>query len=137
METLMSRITGKMKLDTLIALILGVFFLLVLLVISSINRDPSSAAERIWLTVLALAAASWGAAFSGFLIVKLELDLSGGTRLFIEAAGALAVFVIVFFFPQPRIHQMNPSQPSRQQQAPPQPRQPPRYPLAQRRRVKR
>lgn len=69
-------------------IIVGTVFLVALLIISLIVKCPTSAQDRIFTTILALAAAAFSAAIPGFINVKY--------REMITASGALAVFVIVF-----------------------------------------
>jgi hypothetical protein len=56
--------------------------------------DPTEFQQRVFIGTLAVAIAGIGSEIPGFLNVKLSL----GTRLTITAAGALAIFVLVYFF---------------------------------------
>jgi len=72
------------------AVLFGVLFIGVLLVMAVAIRCPTPFQYTVFRIVLALAAAGAAAMIPGFL----KVDLSTGIR----AGGALAVFVIVFFF---------------------------------------
>lgn len=69
-------------------IIVGTIFLVILLGLAVLIECPTQAQNRIFTTVLALAAASYAATIPGFL--KVDLDKK------IVAGGALAVFVMVF-----------------------------------------
>lgn len=69
-------------------IIVGTIFLVALLIIGIIIECPTNSQNRIFTTILALAAASFSATIPGFINVKY--------RELITASGALAVFVIIF-----------------------------------------
>ncbi|EAS76023.1 hypothetical protein V12G01_14514 [Vibrio alginolyticus 12G01] len=76
--------------QTVLSFIFGVVFVIVLLAIAFIEPDPSSFQYNIFRVVLALAAAGVVAVLPGFIEVKFGKWL--------RATGALAVFVIVYFY---------------------------------------
>ena len=78
----------------LFAFAFGVIFIVFLLVAIIFIPNPSPAQETIFRIVIALAAAGVGAMIPGVL----DLDLKFWTQLAIRAGGALAIFVIVFFY---------------------------------------
>jgi hypothetical protein len=77
--------------DKLLAFIFGVVFISVLLVIAIFIPNPSGFSYTVFRIVLALAAAGVGAVIPGFLNVEY--------RNIVRAGGAIALFVIVYFFP--------------------------------------
>jgi hypothetical protein len=78
------------KLQTILSYCFGVSFVIAMLVISFVQPNPSSFQYTIFRTVLALAGAGTVAVFPGFIEVKFGNWLRAG--------GALAVFVILYFF---------------------------------------
>lgn len=78
------------KLQTIFSFIFGVLFVIVLLVIAFVQPQPSSFQYSVFKTVLALAGAGTVAVFPGFIEVKLGNWLRAG--------GALAVFVVLYFW---------------------------------------
>jgi hypothetical protein len=78
----------------LLAFAFGVIFITFLLIAIIFIPNPSAAQETIFRIVIALAAAGVGAMIPGVL----DLDLKFWTQLAIRAGGALAIFVIVFFY---------------------------------------
>jgi len=72
----------------------GAAFLAALLVLVILIPAPSPQQFEIFRIVIAVAVAGIAAAIPGFL----ELRLSRGTSLGLRAGGALAVFVIVYFY---------------------------------------
>lgn len=80
-------VVGKITVETLLAFAFGVIFVLLLLFL-----QPKPGQEGIFRTVLALAAAGIGAVIPGML----NINAKSGTRFTIRAAGAMAVFVIVY-----------------------------------------
>ncbi len=71
--------------------IAGTLFLVALLIIVLVVECPTPAQERIFLVILALAAAAFAATIPGFITVEIKHPIA------VSAGGALAVFVIVFF----------------------------------------
>ncbi len=71
----------------------GVIFISVILVITVIEPDPSSTQYAIYKTILALAAAGVGGILAGTIHVK-----GAVLKWTIKAGGAIALFVIVYFF---------------------------------------
>jgi hypothetical protein len=74
--------------------ILGVIFLVTCIVLAIVFREPSVFQKRVFVGALAIGLAGLGAEIPGFLNVDMKL----GTKLSITAAGALAIFVLVYFF---------------------------------------
>ena len=77
----------------------GVIFVVTLLVLAIALPKPTSFQYTVFRIVLALAAAGVAAMMPGFIHVKLESTVG----LLLRAGGALAVFVIVFFFNPARL----------------------------------
>ncbi len=77
-----------------IAFVFGVAFVCVLIVLAAKFPHPTPFQYNVFRITLSLAAAGVGAMIPGFIIV----DLNPTTGILIRAGGALAVFVIVFFF---------------------------------------
>ena len=76
--------------QTLLSFFFGVIFIIVLIAIAFIEPEPSSFQYNIFRVVLSLAAAGVVAVLPGFIEVKLGKWL--------RATGALAVFVVVYFY---------------------------------------
>jgi hypothetical protein len=74
--------------------LLGVVFLVISIVLAVVFSNPTDYQRRVFVGALAVAIAGIGTEIPGFLNVKLSL----GTKLTITAAGALAIFVLVYFF---------------------------------------
>ncbi|MBK67891.1 MAG: hypothetical protein CMP22_07140 [Rickettsiales bacterium] len=72
----------------------GVTFIVVLLVIALFITDPTETQHATFKTILALSAAGIGGIFTGFIHVEGKIN-----EFTIRAGGALALFVIVYFFP--------------------------------------
>ena len=78
----------------LFAFAFGVIFIAFLLIAVIFIPNPTPAQETIFRIVMALAAAGVGAMIPGVL----DLKMTFWTQLVIRAGGALAIFVIVFFY---------------------------------------
>lgn len=78
--------------DVLLSITLGSAGLIAMLIIAAIYPNPSDFQQRIYVVFLALSAAAFAAAIPGMLQVALSL-----TGIVLRAAGALAVFVLVYF----------------------------------------
>lgn len=93
----------------IIAFIFGVTFIVTLIVLAIAFPKPTSFQYGTFRIILALAAAGVAAMIPGF--ISLEVNPTVG--LLIRAGGALAVFVIVFFFnpAQRAVQDSEPSQP--------------------------
>jgi hypothetical protein len=85
---------SEQRLSTILAFCFGVVFLAALLAIVIIFPNPTDRQFEIIRTVLALAAGGVAAAIPGLL----NLQLGTGSKLAIRAGGAIAVFVIVYFY---------------------------------------
>jgi hypothetical protein len=79
---------------TLMAFGSALIFIATILTLVVLIKNPSALQAHIFLAVLALAAGGFSSALPGLLNVKMRLS----KRLVIGATGALAVFVIVYFF---------------------------------------
>lgn len=79
-----------MQRDKLLSFIFGVGFMIVMLVIAFVKPDPSQFQYSVFRTVLALAGAGIGAVIPGFLQVSV--------KSWIRAGGAIAIFVLVYFW---------------------------------------
>jgi hypothetical protein len=79
-----------MQRDKLLSFIFGVGFMIVMLVIAFVKPDPSQFQYSVFRTVLALAGAGIGAVIPGFLQVSV--------KSWIRAGGAIAIFILVYFW---------------------------------------
>jgi hypothetical protein len=84
----------RMSAATILSFIFGAVFLAALLAIGIFVREPTPFLVTIAKIIAALAAAGVGAIIPGFL----NLKLSWGTDLVVRAGGAIALFVLVYFF---------------------------------------
>jgi hypothetical protein len=82
------------KLEVVLAFTFGVIFVAVLLVIALFVPDPTPQQFEIFRIVIAIAVAGIAAAVPGLL----RLTISQGSKLALQAGGALAVFVVVYFY---------------------------------------
>jgi VIT1/CCC1 family predicted Fe2+/Mn2+ transporter len=82
------------NLSMILAYSFGVVFLAAILIVILFFPHPTGPQWRVFSVILALAAGGVASAFSGMM----QLNLTLGKRLAIGATGALAVFVIVYFF---------------------------------------
>jgi hypothetical protein len=89
-------ITGRLTIDQLLAFVFGALFVLVLLAIAIVFPNPQGLLPTAFRIILALAAAGVGAVIPGLLNIRIQT----GNQLFIRAAGALALFVLVLFATQ-------------------------------------
>jgi hypothetical protein len=81
-------VVGKINLETLLVFVFGVICVLLLLFLR-----PSSGQEFTFRAVMSLAAAGIAAVIPGMLNIK----VTSGRQFAIRAAGAMAVFVIVYW----------------------------------------
>jgi hypothetical protein len=81
-----------------LAFIFGVVFVVVLLILALFIPNPSDFQYTVFRIVLALAAAGVAAMIPGFLQVTVST--------WIRAGGALAIFVIVYFYAPAALHQL-------------------------------
>lgn len=72
----------------------GVIFLVTLLILAIKFPTPTPFQYAVFRIVLALAAAGFAAMIPGFI----EINLKPGEETALRAGGALAVFVVVYFF---------------------------------------
>lgn len=80
---------------TISSFALGVVFLFTLLILSTVQENPSIQARQIQLVTLCLSAAGFASGIGGLLTVNLTSKKLGYA---IQATGAIAVFVITYFF---------------------------------------
>jgi hypothetical protein len=86
--------------QVVVAFIFGVSFFITLLVVAVKFPNPTPFQYSVFRIILSLAAAGVAAMIPGFI----NLELKTGAELFIRAGGAIAVFVVIFFFnPAPLI----------------------------------
>jgi hypothetical protein len=81
--------------DKILAFGFGFFFAIILLLIAKFDRDPTPLGILIYRVVLALVAAGIGAVIPGMIDVNVQPV--------IRAGGAIALFVIVFWFNPPNL----------------------------------
>lgn len=81
---------GSITINVLLSFVFGLIFITAMLVLAVAHPNPTPSTQKTFTTVLALAAAGIGAALPGFLHIR-HLP-------FIRAGGAIALFVIVYFF---------------------------------------
>ena len=89
-------VAGVSKWEKIASFIFGVIFVAVLLTITIFIPNPTPTQHATFQTVLSLAAAGVGGVLAGFLHVEGTIK-----NLTVRAAGALALFVMVFFFTPP------------------------------------
>jgi hypothetical protein len=82
------------KLELILAYVFGVIFTAALLGLMVFNPHPSLEQFEVFRIVIAVAVAGIAAMIPGLL----KLKLSQGSKLALQAGGALAVFVIVYFY---------------------------------------
>lgn len=85
-------ISGKISIEALLAFGFGVLFVLALLVIAVFIPNPTPSQEQVFRIVMSVAAAGFAAVIPGML----NISATGGRRFTLRAAGAMAVFVIVY-----------------------------------------
>lgn len=78
----------------IVAFVFGVAFVVALIVLAIKFPTPTPFQYSVFRIVLALAAAGVAAMIPGFI----NIEVSASTQLLIRAGGAIAVFVVVFFF---------------------------------------
>jgi hypothetical protein len=82
------------RLNTILAFVFGVIFIAAILALVVLIPNPTVTQWKVFCVVLALAAGGISTTISGML----KIDLTFTKRAVIGATGALAVFVIVYFF---------------------------------------
>jgi hypothetical protein len=82
------------RLNLILAFVFGVLFLVAILTLVIFIPNPTKAQAQVFSVILALAAGGFASVLSGMLNVRLTLT----SKVAIGATGALAVFVIVYFF---------------------------------------
>jgi hypothetical protein len=83
------------KNSSILAFVFGVVFVTALLVVNILIPSPTTSQHETFRIILALAAGGVAAMIPGIL----DLKVSTGAKFALRAGGALAVFVIVFFYP--------------------------------------
>ena len=86
--------TEQRQLYVILAFAFGVVFLAAILALVVLIPDPTKVQRIVFITVMALASGGVSTTISGMLNVNIKL----GNQLVVGAAGALAVFVIAFFY---------------------------------------
>jgi hypothetical protein len=82
------------KLEVMLAFAFGVIFIAVLLALALFIPKPTPEQFEIFRIVIAVAAAGFAAVIPGLL----HLTVSTSSKLALQAGGALAVFVVVYFY---------------------------------------
>jgi hypothetical protein len=85
-----SWVRGTISVNALLSFIFGLIFITAMLVLAVAVPNPSGQAQKTFTTVLALAAAGVGAVLPGYLHIR-HVPL-------VRAGGAIALFIIVYFF---------------------------------------
>lgn len=85
-------LSGKVGIDAVLAFTFGVIFVIALLVLTVVIPNPTPSQEQTFRIVMSLAAAGVASVIPGML----NISATGGKRFRLRAAGALAVFVIVY-----------------------------------------
>jgi uncharacterized integral membrane protein len=85
----------KLGIDKFLAFLFGAVVLIILLIVAVFDRKPTPLGILIYRVLLALAAAGIGAVIPGLISVTVSS--------IIRAGGAIALFVIVFWFNPPRL----------------------------------
>lgn len=88
-----------MTLQVAIAFVFGLVFVIALIALAVKFPHPTPFQYNVFRSVFALAGAGVAAMIPGFI----DLDLSGKSGLLLRAGGALAVFVVLFFFNPARL----------------------------------
>lgn len=86
------------SLQTLLAFVFGVLFLTAILILATLFPTPTKTQYEIFRIVIALAAGGVGAVVPGLLDLEMNLGVTEHQKLAIRAGGALAVFIIVYFY---------------------------------------
>jgi len=73
----------------------GVFFLVLLLAISTFQGDPSAAQRQIWQGILSIGVAAFANGILGLLEVNLSIPRVGLT---VRSVGAIALAIVVYFY---------------------------------------
>ncbi|MGY6278133.1 hypothetical protein [Methylomonas sp. MgM2] len=89
-----SKKTDQSRLTLILSFVFGVTFVSILLVLAVYIPRPTQTQFEIFRIVIAIAVAGIAAVVPGFL----QLDLTRNKELAVRAGGALAVFVIVYFY---------------------------------------
>lgn len=86
------------RLQTLLAFGFGVLFVGAILVLATVFPTPTKTQYEVFRIVIALAGGGVGAVIPGLLDLQMNLGLTEQQKLAIRAGGALAVFVIIYFY---------------------------------------
>jgi hypothetical protein len=74
--------------------LIGIAFILLTVVLAVEMRDPTAFQQHVILATLSLGAGGFGGEIAGFI----NLDLTLGKKLALSAGGAVAIFVLLYFF---------------------------------------
>lgn len=85
---------GSISTQVIVAFSFGIAFVIVLMVVAFVFPNPTSFQYNVFRIVLSLSAAGVAAMIPGFI----NVELNKSSEFVIRAGGALAVFVIVYFF---------------------------------------
>jgi len=80
--------------STWAAFFFGVMYITILLIVNLEIPNPSPTQYQTFRIILALASAGFGGMIPGIL----QIDIKSGSKFILHAAGALALFVIIYFF---------------------------------------
>lgn len=87
-----SWLSGKLKIDALLAFAFGAILLLLLLILAVAISEPTLSQQQIFRIMISLAAACVAAVIPGLL----NFSATGWKGIGIKATGALAVFIVVY-----------------------------------------
>jgi hypothetical protein len=87
-----------LPLSSILAFAFGIIFIVTILLLVIIFPTPTAAQYETFRIVIALAAGGLAAVIPGLLNVNLTVGLTANQKLAVKAGGAMAVFVIVYFY---------------------------------------
>jgi hypothetical protein len=99
----------KQQTETYLAFGFGIVFVTAILSLVVVFPNPTSAQYEVFRIVIALAAGGVGAVIPGLLKISLDLGLSTGQKMLLRAGGALAVFVVVYFYSPAQLAKPSPT----------------------------
>lgn len=86
------------RFQMLLAFVFGVLFVAAILVLATVFPTPTKTQYEIFRIIISLAAGGVAAVIPGLLDLQMNLGITQQQKLAIKAGGALAVFVIVYFY---------------------------------------
>jgi hypothetical protein len=89
---------SQQRLQSILGFVFGTVFVVTILTLVTLLPNPTPAQYEIFRIVIALAAGGVAAVIPGLLNIQMQFGLTEGQKLAIQAGGALAVFVIVYFY---------------------------------------